>query len=141
MALLSTGLDFEIEELSELPANVSEQSVFGLARAEGEPVVAATVPWHRLDISLPADLTEEVARVVGYDRISETLLDTVLPPQRRNAPLETEENIRDILIGTGLQDTVNHTLTTPENHARLTGGGADHWVRRRRREVGSGKRS
>ncbi len=114
-------LDFEIEALSELPANVSEQSVFGLARAEGEPVVAATVPWHRLDVSLPADLTEEVARVVGYDRISETLLDTVLPPQRRNAPLETEENIRDILIGTGLQDTVNHTLTTPENHARLTG--------------------
>ena len=114
-------LEFEIEELSELPADVSEQSSFGLARAEGEPVVAATVPWHRLDVSLPADLTEEVARVVGYDRISETLLDTVLPPQRRNAPLETEENIRDILIGTGLQDTVNHTLTTPENHARLTG--------------------
>ena len=114
-------LEFEIEELSELPADVSEQSSFGLARAEGEPVVAATVPWHRLDVSLPADLTEEVARVVGYDRISETLLDTVLPPQRRNAPLETEENIRDILIGTGLQDTVNHTLTTPENHAKLTG--------------------
>ena len=114
-------LEFEIEELSELPADLSEQSSFGLARAEGEPVVAATVPWHRLDVSLPADLTEEVARVVGYDRISETLLDTVLPPQRRNAPLETEENIRDILIGAGLQDTVNHTLTTPENHARLTG--------------------
>ncbi|MCY3898450.1 MAG: phenylalanine--tRNA ligase subunit beta [Caldilineaceae bacterium] len=116
-------LDFEFEELTELPVNVSERSAFGLARAEGESVIAATVPWHRLDVSLPADLTEEVARVVGYDRISESLLDTVLPPQRRNAPLETEENIRDILMGTGLQDTVNHTLTTPENHARLTGAG------------------
>ena len=116
-------LEFEVEEHSELPEDTPKQAAFGLARAEGEPVIEATVPWHRLDVSFPADLTEEVARVVGYDRISETLLDTVLPPQRRNAPLETEENIRDILIGCGLQDTVNHTLTTPENHARLTGAG------------------
>ena len=119
-------LEFEVEELQELPADASEEAAFGLARTESEPVIAATVPWHRLDVSLPADLTEEVARVVGYDRISETLLDTVLPPQRRNAPLETEENIRDILIGAGLQDTVNHTLTTPENHARLTGSVPTH---------------
>ena len=118
-------LDFDVEEHSELPADTPERAAFGLARAEGEPVIAATVPWHRLDVTLPADLAEEVARVVGYDRISETLLDTVLPPQRRNASLETEENIRDILIGCGLQDTVNHTLTTPENHARLTGAGRD----------------
>ena len=118
-------LDFEVEEHSELPVDTPERATFGLARTEGEPVIAAIVPWHRLDVTLPADLAEEVARVVGYDRISETLLDTVLPPQRRNASLETEENIRDILIGSGLQDTVNHTLTTPENHAKLTGEGRD----------------
>ncbi|MDE0634203.1 MAG: phenylalanine--tRNA ligase subunit beta [Caldilineaceae bacterium] len=116
-------LEFAVEELSDLPEDSPERARFGLARAEGERVIAATAPWHRLDVSLPADLTEEVARVVGYDKVSETLLDTVLPPQRRNAPLETEENIRDILIGCGLQDTVNHTLTTPENHARLAGAG------------------
>jgi phenylalanyl-tRNA synthetase beta chain len=112
-------LDFDVEELSVLPADAPERTKFGLACAHGEPVIAASVPWHRLDVTLPADLTEEVARVVGYDRIGETLLDTVLPPQRRNILLETEENIRDILIGCGLQDTVNHTLTTPENHAEL----------------------
>ena len=114
-------LEFEVEELADLPPDAPERANFGLARAEKEPLVAATVPWHRLDVTLPADLTEEVARVVGYDRIGETLLDTVLPPQRRNALLETEENIRDILIGCGLQDTVNHTLTTPENHVKLQG--------------------
>ncbi len=112
-------LDFDVEELSDMPADAPERATFGLARAHGEPVIAATVPWHRLDVTVPADLTEEVARVVGYDLIGETLLDTVLPPQRRNIQLETEENIRDILIGCGLQDTVNHTLTTPENHAKL----------------------
>ena len=112
-------LGFGVKELPDLPPGTHQQASLGLARAEGERVIAATVPWHRLDVSYPADLTEEVARVVGYDQISETLLDTVLPPQRRNALLETEENIRDILIGCGLQDTVNHTLTTPENHRKL----------------------
>jgi phenylalanyl-tRNA synthetase beta subunit len=69
----------------------AESSVFGLHRANGEPVLAATAPWHRLDIAMPADLTEEVARIVGYDKVGVTLLDTALPPQRRNFALETEE--------------------------------------------------
>ncbi len=112
-------LDFAVVEREDVPKDAPQQASLGLARAADESVLAATAPWHRLDIALPADLTEEVARVVGYDRIGETLLDTVLPPQRRNALLETEETIRDILIGCGLQDTVNHTLTTPENHDKL----------------------
>ena len=112
-------LDFVVTERPEPSPQADEKAALGLARERNEAVIEATVPWHRLDVSLPADLTEEVARVVGYDRIGETLLDTVLPPQRRNYLLETEENIRDILAGCGLQDTVNHTLTTPENHAKL----------------------
>ncbi len=117
-------LGFGVQELADLPPGTPQQASLGLARADGEPVIVAAVPWHRLDISYPADLTEEVARVVGYDQISESLLDTVLPPQRRNALLETEENIRDILVGCGLQDTVNHTLTTPENHRKLRTSGS-----------------
>lgn len=112
-------LDFAVVERETVPAGTPEQATFGLAHAAAEPVLEVTIPWHRLDITLPADLAEEVARVVGYDRVGETLLDTGLPPQRRNAVLETEENIRDILIGCGLQDTVNHTLTTSENHRKL----------------------
>ncbi len=115
-------LDFSVVERAGVPSGASKRSAFGLARKEDEPVVEAAAPWRRLDVAVPADLTEEVARVVGYDRIGETLLDTVLPTQRRNALLETEENIRDILVGCGLQDTVNHTLTTPENHAKLVAG-------------------
>lgn len=112
-------LDFRVATVDAPPASADAGAVFGLYRQADEPVLAATVPWHRLDVAMPADLTEEVARIVGYDKVGVTLLDSALPPQRRNAVLETEEKLRDILVACGLQDTINYALTTPENHQKL----------------------
>src|SRR5712692_4110761 len=114
-------LDFATEACTVLPDAPStlEQAVFGLHIEPDEPLLRCTAPWHRLDIQVPADLTEEVARIIGYERIHTTLMDDVLPPQRSNLTLETEEKIRDILVGCGLQETISYSLTTPENHDRL----------------------
>ena len=71
---------------------------------------------------MPADLTEELARIIGYEHIDTTLMDDVLPPQRRNHKLETEESIRDILVGCGLQETISYSLTTVENHDKFNRG-------------------
>ena len=48
------------------------------------------VPSYRNDVTLPADLVEEVARITGYDLIPETLLNGGLPPQEVNYSLELE---------------------------------------------------
>ncbi len=92
------------------------------ARAEGD-TLHATAPWHRLDVRIPADIVEEVARIWGYDRIPETLMADVLPPQRRNWELEAQERARDILVAAGLQDIIAYALTNLENCAKLTPGG------------------
>src|SRR6266516_3661436 len=94
-------------------------AVFGLHVEADEPLLRCIAPWHRLDIQVPADLTEEVARVIGYEHIKTTLIDDVLPTQHRNLSLETEESIRDILVGCGLQETINYALTVPENHDKI----------------------
>ncbi len=60
-----------------------------------------TVPSHRQDVNIPADLVEEIGRIYGYDRLPPTLLADELPPQRRNVALEGEEKVRDILVGAG----------------------------------------
>src|SRR5579884_1192924 len=111
-------LDIESEKLSELPAEASTlgRSAFGLNVEAGEPVLRCIAPWHRLDIQVPADLAEEVARMIGYEHIATTLMDDVLPPPHRNLALETEEKIRDILVGCGLQETIGYSLTIPEHH-------------------------
>jgi phenylalanyl-tRNA synthetase beta chain len=114
-------LDIAVEQYSALPASRSElgDSVFGLRIEPGEPLLRCTSPWFRLDIQVPADLTEEVARIIGYEHIKTTLMDDVLPRQHRNLVVETEEKIRDILVGCGLQETINYALTTPENHDKV----------------------
>jgi phenylalanyl-tRNA synthetase beta chain len=114
-------LDFVTEPVAALPAPPEElgNAVFGLRIKPGEQLLRCIAPWHRLDIQVPADLTEEVARIIGYEHIDTTLMDDVLPPQRRNNKLETEEMIRDILVGCGLQETISYSLTTVENHDKV----------------------
>ncbi|MGH2510691.1 MAG: hypothetical protein ACRDHZ_25245, partial [Ktedonobacteraceae bacterium] len=82
-------------------------------------VLRCIAPWHRLDIQFPADLCEEVARIIGYKDITTTLMSDVLPPAHVNDTLHTEESVRDILTHLGLMETINYTLTTPEQHDKL----------------------
>ena len=46
--------------------------------ADGEKVLRTTAPWYRLDVEVPADLTEEVARSGGQDRIADCARSTII---------------------------------------------------------------
>ncbi|MBN1640106.1 MAG: phenylalanine--tRNA ligase subunit beta [Anaerolineae bacterium] len=85
-------------------------------------ILRVTVPQHRLDVTIAADLIEEIARVYGYDRIPTTLIDDALPPQRSNRALELEERTRDLLVGVGLQETITYPLGNLESFGKLTPG-------------------
>ena len=115
-------LDCVVEPAESVAEYAPDKATFGLHREPGEPLLRVQPPWYRLDLLIPADLTEEVARVIGYERLETTLMADVLPPQRHNLTLETEEKIRDTLVGCGLQETINYALTTPEQHDKLTPG-------------------
>jgi phenylalanyl-tRNA synthetase beta chain len=117
-------LEITSEQVADLPAPRSElgNAAFGLRVEPAERLLRCISPWFRLDIQVPADLAEEVARIIGYEKIGMTLMDDVLPPQRRNLQHETEEKIRDILVGCGLQETISYSLTTVENHDKFNRG-------------------
>jgi len=95
--------------------------------------IHATVPEHRLDVTITADLLEEIARIYGYNRIPITLMRDELPPQRHNEALESEEVVRDLLVGSGLQEAITYSLTSLQIEGRLAPGGAppnpDDYVR------------
>ncbi len=113
------GIDLSAEEI----AGILESLEFECETPpQSPPRIAAKTPAHRLDIGTgvvgKADLMEEIARVYGYDRVPETRMADALPPQRGNHDLDIEEKLRDMLASLGLQEVINHRLTSPENEAR-----------------------
>jgi phenylalanyl-tRNA synthetase beta chain len=78
-----------------------------------------TIPFHRLDVTRPVDLVEEVGRIWGYDRFPTTLLRDELPPQRANPRLEGAERVRDLLVGCGLDEVITYSLVNIEDGGKL----------------------
>jgi phenylalanyl-tRNA synthetase beta chain len=116
-------LDFAVKRVSAVDANAPADATFALAHEAGEPLLECRPPWHRLDVRIPADLTEEVARIIGYEHVGMSFLNAPLPPQRHFEVYETEEKMRDLLVGAGLQEIISRTLTTPDDHDKLGVGG------------------
>jgi phenylalanyl-tRNA synthetase beta chain len=83
-----------------------------------EETFVAIVPPHRRDILIEPDVTEEIARVRGYETITPRLPDTPNPPFRPD-PRRGVDQLRDLLAGRGLNEVVTHGLISPEDHARL----------------------
>ena len=85
--------------------------------------ITVTAPPHRLDIGERiiglADVMEEIARMVGYDRIPSTNMADALPPQIGNPIHEWEERLRDLLSTLGFEEVVSYRLTSPEQEAKL----------------------
>ena len=81
--------------------------------------LTVTVPSHRLDVTRPIDLIEEVGRIWGYDRFPTTLLRDELPLQRANPRLEGAERVRDLLVGCGLDEVITYSLVNVEDEGKL----------------------
>jgi phenylalanyl-tRNA synthetase beta chain len=74
--------------------------------------LVATIPTWRRDLEIEADVTEEVARLRGYDVIPALLPDTPMPPYR-HSPLRLRDALRDTLVGAGLTEAVTFALVSP----------------------------
>ncbi len=70
-------------------------------------VLLAAIPSHRNDLHIPEDLTEEVARIHGYDQIPTTLPVATLTPAVLPPSLWLTERVKDVLAAAGLTETVS----------------------------------
>ncbi len=90
-----------------------------------DPALEIEVPSFRNDISIPADIVEEIARIYGYDNIPTSVDSPLLGEPIKPTKFLFEEKIRDLIAGFGLQEVVNYSfisqellnkLGLPENH-------------------------
>lgn len=71
------------------------------------------VPTYRNDITMTADLIEEVARIYGYDKIPSTLPEMSMTVGKRNDVQAKKHVIRNLLKDQGLHETLTYSLTSP----------------------------
>ncbi len=82
-------------------------------------VLECRIPSHRNDLQVHQDLTEEIARIYGYDRIPTTLPVAELRPVRLPWSWEVSERVRDALSACGLMEMVSLPFVAPRDLARL----------------------
>ncbi|HEU5432196.1 MAG TPA: phenylalanine--tRNA ligase subunit beta [Thermomicrobiales bacterium] len=80
-----------------------------------------SIPTWRGDVSQPADIVEEVARIIGYDTLPETLPTGETPPVVRDPELRFANEVRDVLAAAGAFETINY-ITVGEPELRLPAG-------------------
>ncbi len=76
--------------------------------------VEVTVPCYRIDVMHPIDLVEDVAVAFGYNNIEPLWRN--LPTTGAARPQQRLVDIaRELMVGSGYQEVLTYTLTSPEN--------------------------
>jgi phenylalanyl-tRNA synthetase beta chain len=79
---------------------------------EGMDVLLLEVPHHKPDVSLPADVVEEVLRIDGLDNIDIPQAITITPSVERNWAADSlKEKVANALVGRGFSEILTNSIT------------------------------
>jgi len=102
-----SGKKYETEKVKTILTSLG----FEILNAD-EQTIEVAVPYHKPDISLPADLVEEVLRIDGLDNIAIPSSITISPSID---PLEQKEKFKDkiaqFLVGRGFTEILTNSIT------------------------------
>lgn len=90
---------------------------FGLLE-EDEASITVNTPTHKTDVSIPADLIEEIMRIDGFDNIEIPTSIRISPSVssgNRDYPLR--EKLSGILAGIGFNEMLNNSITHSANYS------------------------
>ncbi len=71
------------------------------------------IPQHRLDLETEADISEEVLRLYGYDKIPSTMLSGGGQIGGRNERQKLRDKVRDTLVGMNAYEAMNFSFIGP----------------------------
>lgn len=104
------GTDFEVSEI----VDIFDRLHFEPKEEDG--TITVTIPSYRPDMEGLADLSEEVIRIAGYDRLPSTLPLMEMTEGKLDEAQKMKRKVADILLENGLQDTVTYTLISDDKH-------------------------
>lgn len=81
--------------------------------ATNDFVLEITPPSFRPDIAIPADVVEEVARIIGYHNLPSVIMDTPIPTNRpENTNFALEIRMKRFLAATGWQEAYTYSMVS-----------------------------
>ena len=121
----------EVKRLSGLKANIDEMLEvlkalgFECQKGDSSSQILVSIPYWRSDVKCCADLVEEVARMIGYDKVPMTRLSSPLPLQKsRLSPAARQSSLREklsyLLTGFGFQEISTYSLVSLEKLEKLS---------------------
>ena len=108
-----TGVDIPPEEIERILTAL----YFDVER-EGD-ALTAVVPDFRQDVEGEADLSEEVLRIYGYDKIPSTLLRGETTPGGRSDRMRLKDDLAGQLQGMGYYEIMNFSFLSPKDIEKL----------------------
>ena len=114
------GVEFSLDQIVRTLVSLGFE-----CKAASASEARVTAPYWRSDIYQAADLIEEVARIIGYDKIPTTMLGQPLPRQNPEPIIGLKRKVREHLTGYGFQEVITYSLTSldmlnkllPESHS------------------------
>lgn len=107
------GTDYSMEEIAEVMSRLG----FPCER-QGDKLLVY-VPNYRLDITIPEDLIEEVARLKGYDNIPTTLPGGTMTQGGRSPKQQFIKQITDSCAAFGLREALNYSFISKKEWSKL----------------------
>ena len=95
-----TRLEFEVQDL-------------------GPELWKVTVPSHRTDVKIAADLLEEIVRIWGLENLPSTLPADTSSSGGQSRRLQVADHLRQVLVGAGLQEAISYSFGRSDNNDRL----------------------
>lgn len=93
----------------------------GFSTVHHQDTWSVSIPSRRPDITIPADLAEEIARLYGFDKIPSTLPLGPVTVGTRDARQVVVETVRDALVARGMFEVRTYAFSNPEVHTALRG--------------------
>ena len=77
-------------------------------------------PYWRTDVTQADDVVEELARVIGYDKLASLQLAGAVPVPQDDPVRGLRERLRDAAVAAGMQEIITYPLTSPETLLKVT---------------------
>ena len=110
----SIGIQLSIEKIKEIL-----ERLFLSVQILEKDILLVNVPDYRQDLTIPADIVEEVARIYGYDKIPSTIMGGTTLVGGKTDSQKYQESIEKSLIGSGYYQTLTTSFTNIKKYEEL----------------------